>query len=40
VCTVSRLFSTFHKDGTLDVQHKQVSIIDSKALERVLTPRG
>ena len=38
--TVSRLFSTFQKDGVLDVHQKQVSIIDSKALERVLAPRG
>jgi CRP/FNR family transcriptional regulator len=36
--TVSRLFSTFHRDGMLDVQHKHVSIMDNKALERVLAP--
>jgi CRP/FNR family transcriptional regulator, anaerobic regulatory protein len=34
--TVSRLFAAFHKDGLLDVQHKQVSIVDIQGLERVL----
>ena len=34
--TVSRLFSAFHKDGLLDVQHRQISILDSERLERVL----
>lgn len=36
--TVSRLFSTFQRQGVLDVQQKQVSIVDLKGLERVLTP--
>jgi CRP/FNR family transcriptional regulator len=35
--TVSRLFSAFHKDGLIDVQQKQVVIIDIKGLERVLS---
>lgn len=34
--TVSRLFSAFDKDGLLDVQHRQVSILDIEGLERVL----
>ena len=34
--TVSRLFSAFHRDGLLDVQQKQVTIVDIKGLERVL----
>ena len=37
--TVSRLFSAFHKDGLIDVQQKQVSIVDLGGLERVLTAR-
>jgi CRP/FNR family transcriptional regulator len=34
--TVSRLFSAFHRDGLIDVQLKEVAIIDIKGLERVL----
>ena len=34
--TVSRLFAAFHQDGLLDVQHKQVSIVDLQGLERLL----
>jgi CRP/FNR family transcriptional regulator len=34
--TVSRLFSAFHNDGLLDVQHRQVSILDIEGLERLL----
>jgi CRP/FNR family transcriptional regulator, anaerobic regulatory protein len=36
--TVSRLFSAFHKDGLIEVQQKQVCIVDIKGLERVLAP--
>jgi CRP/FNR family transcriptional regulator len=34
--TVSRVFSTFHKDGLIDIQQKQVSIADMEGLERAL----
>jgi CRP/FNR family transcriptional regulator len=34
--TVSRLFSAFHQDGLLDVQYRQVSIVDIQGLERLL----
>jgi CRP/FNR family transcriptional regulator len=34
--TVSRLFSAFHNDGLLGVQHRQVSILDIEGLERLL----
>ncbi len=34
--TVSRLFSAFHKAGLVDVQQKQVTILDIPGLERVL----
>jgi CRP/FNR family transcriptional regulator len=34
--TVSRVFAAFHKGGLVDVQQKQVSIVDIKGLERVL----
>jgi CRP/FNR family transcriptional regulator len=34
--TVSRMFSAFHNEGLLDVQHKRVSIVDSNGLERLL----
>jgi CRP/FNR family transcriptional regulator, anaerobic regulatory protein len=34
--TVSRLFSAFHKEGLLDVHHRQVSILDIEGLERLL----
>jgi CRP/FNR family transcriptional regulator len=37
--TVSRLFSAFHKGGLIEVQQRQVSIIDVKGLELVLAPR-
>jgi len=37
--TVSRLFSAFHKDGLIDVQQREVRIVDVKGLERVLAPR-
>jgi len=30
------LFAAFHQDGLLDVQHKQVSIVDLQGLERLL----
>ena len=33
--TVSRVFSTFHKDGLIDIQQRQVSIADMEGLERV-----
>jgi CRP/FNR family transcriptional regulator, anaerobic regulatory protein len=36
--TVSRLFSAFHKDGLIEVQLKQVCIVDIKGLERLLAP--
>lgn len=36
--TVSRLFSAFHNDGLIDVQQKEVRIVDVKGLERVLAP--
>jgi CRP/FNR family transcriptional regulator len=36
--TVSRLFSAFQKNGLIEVQHKQVSIVDIRGLERVLAP--
>ena len=38
--TVSRLFSAFHRDGLIEVQQKQVSIVDIKGLERLLAPRN
>jgi len=38
--TVSRLFSAFHKEGLIDVQKKQVAIIDIKGLKRVLALGG
>jgi CRP/FNR family transcriptional regulator len=38
--TVSRLFSAFHRDGLIDVQQKQVTIVDIRGLERVLAPGG
>jgi len=38
--TVSRVLSAFHKHGLLDVQQKEVSIVDIKGLERVLLPGG
>jgi len=34
--TVSRLFSSFQKDGLIDVQQKHVRIRDSEGLERLL----
>ena len=34
--TVSRLFSAFQKSGLIEVQQKQVSIIDIRGLERIL----
>jgi CRP/FNR family transcriptional regulator len=34
--TVSRLFSAFHQHGLLEVQNKQVSIVDAKNLEGLL----
>jgi CRP/FNR family transcriptional regulator len=34
--TVSRLFSAFHEHGLLEVQNKQVSIVDTNGLERLL----
>ena len=37
--TVSRLFSSFQKDGLIDVQQKHVRIRDSEGLERVLAAR-
>jgi len=37
---VSRSFSVFHKDGLLDVQQRQISILDMKGLERLLTHRN
>lgn len=36
--TVSRLFSAFQKSRLINVQQKQVSIVDIKGLERVLAP--
>jgi len=36
--TVSRLFSAFQKSGLLEVQQKQISIIDIRGLERRLRP--
>jgi CRP/FNR family transcriptional regulator len=33
--TVSRVFSTLHKDGLIDIQQKQVCIADMEGLERV-----
>lgn len=36
--TVSRLFSAFHKDGLIEVQQRQVCIVDIKGLERVFAP--
>jgi len=36
--TVSRLFSAFHKNGLIEVQQRQVSIVDIKCLERLLAP--
>jgi CRP/FNR family transcriptional regulator, anaerobic regulatory protein len=38
--TVSRLFSAFHRDGLIEVQQKQVAIIDIKGLERALARAG
>lgn len=38
--TVSRLFSAFHRDGMIEVQRKQVAIIDIKGLERALARAG
>jgi CRP/FNR family transcriptional regulator, anaerobic regulatory protein len=38
--TVSRLFSAYHKEGLLDVQQRQISILDMKGLERLLTHRN
>ena len=38
--TVSRLFSAFHRDGLLEVQNKQVSIVDIKGLERIIARGG
>jgi CRP/FNR family transcriptional regulator len=35
--TVSRVFSAFHQRGLIEVQLRQVAIIDVKGLERVLT---
>jgi CRP/FNR family transcriptional regulator len=37
--TVSRLFSSFQKDGLIEVQQKHVRIRDSGGLERVLAAR-
>jgi len=37
--TVSRLFSSFQKDGLIEVQQKHVRIRDSEGLERVLAAR-
>jgi len=37
--TVSRLFSTFQKDGLIEVQQKHVRIRDIAGLERVLAAR-
>jgi CRP/FNR family transcriptional regulator len=36
--TVSRLFSAFQKSGLIGIQQKQVSIVDIKGLERILSP--
>ena len=36
--TVSRLFSAFQKSGLIEIQQKQVSIIDIRGLERILRP--
>jgi CRP/FNR family transcriptional regulator len=38
--TVSRLFSAFHRDGLIEVQQRQISIVDIKGLERLLAPRN
>jgi CRP/FNR family transcriptional regulator len=38
--TVSRSFSVFHKVGLLEVQQRQISILDMKGLERLLTHRN
>ncbi len=38
--TVSRLFSAFHRDGLIEVQQRQISIVDIKGLERHLAPRN
>jgi len=37
--TVSRLFSSFQKDGLIEVQQKHVRIHDIAGLERLLAPR-
>ena len=34
--TVSRLFTAFHQDGLLDVQYRELSIVDIQGLERLL----
>ena len=34
--TVSRVLTAFHKDGLVDVQQKQISIVDITGLERML----
>ena len=38
--TVSRLFSAFHRARLIEVHQKQISIVDLKSLERLLTHRN
>jgi len=38
--TVSRLFSKFHEHGVIEIDKRQVAIVDVKGLERILTPDG
>ena len=38
--TVSRVLTAFHKDGLVDVQQKQISIVDITGLERMLGRPG
>ena len=36
--SISRLFSAFQKQALIEVQQREVSIVDIKGLERVLAP--